>query len=1344
MDSSAKSNVDDPGPAFAGVTAGNDAYVGNRIINSPGARIGPEGLNEEATTRLFELLLSRKEDQEYARSFIDYLSALRSFGQPTYQTLALRFPEKICSLDEVYVPVRASRTDESSQSVVFSEGMKVALGAGNHALLLEGEPGSGKSTVIRQIARHAWNEPERIGLDRRYIALPLRLRSLAISKSSSLEDRILQALDDANDLLLTGCRPPAGFFAKWPDQVDTPWLLLLDGFDEVPAAHRAEILLLLKRMIDAQTPLLLTSRPNSGISDELLRSVRSYVIDPFSAEQQHRLAEIWLGSKAGEFERAFEKIAGGDLGRTPLLLTIAAITYQSSHELPRRRSELYRVFVTDLWQEAWRRGRADQLGSELSELAPAIIPLCLKRIARTMTEQHGQSAALDFGANPSDQVRLIRDVLTAEMQLPATVAQFRAERVLEFLGRGSGVFTSTRTRCEWMHPTFREYLAAEDIVGRGGDEIRDTLLKFRESAWRQVGLFIVSILSEAGSVSDVLDPLSRLPGPHGAAFVATAIAEGADVNEELKRRTLIALCDDICCNSVVGYCERFLLPGNGGSAARKAFTLLKGHLPPDIADLLATNLIKIAVDYKRSGSSVVVDLVELDMLDVLDRLASDLHVPIEVRLDAARKQFVSNQPHRERGRNNILAAVEACAVTDWKAIAPLLATTNDPELIAEVVLHQKSIGPEQWVLLLDSLDSEIARAINEKLFSIEALPSDFRSLVHCRLVEDDDPGLVDLLASPTAEVVKASISALTRTQNVGRLVETVVNCRLRPRPRRLAIDALLKIGRSDEVRTVVENAGNSKWLRRVAAEALYRHAPMEVSTAHVLRDYFDTIAQQSRNLQTLEYRAFLHYITADHACALELLDQLASEQSLNCWHWQVRGHCLQSLGDLASAENAYEKAIAIDPQCSFALAQRAMICSEQGRFDQSLADIEQLGIYSAPNWFLKFAGDVLRKVGRVDQADVWLDRAMAVEPEEKSYINITRAEIEFDRGYFGLAIGFLRETLQESPSNTFARALLAKILRVAGQFEQSVEQYTELLSGNPTHSQWIAARAQGLMRLGELELARNDIQSMPSDDQDWKDYLGALWHAFARDEAGFAQRIEQLVRSKVFSNTEDVSDRANRVVLLAASGNAKLAESLLKELMEAKKFDILSYDTIAELDDLAAALPDAVKIAALCKGTREALWPEGCGLHCEPDVRLQALKGLQRSPYPFPMYCQKHAIEGLDQDQELASHVLIQAGQEVKTIVLWRIEASRLYGQCTFSQDLNVDNPLKFCDELETIKANLPCLIQDYGARRLVFLEKDLFEQLSSYVGSRRLNVGCVMASPLWIPRSSAGNTVLR
>jgi hypothetical protein len=184
--------------------------------------------------------------------------------------------------------------------------------------------------------------------------------------------------------------------------------------------NRDEIVILLRNLIKDRTAFVITTRPTYSLPDTLRKQMFEFVVQPFTTEQQTLLAVKWLGERANPFLGCFQQYADGELGGTPLLLTIAVIVYYQAGKLPERRSELYRQFVNDTWQEALKRG-AEELGPDLLQDAHALIPLCLTRVALMMTETHGQGSALDFGADVNTLTSSIVALLATNLNLPETV-----------------------------------------------------------------------------------------------------------------------------------------------------------------------------------------------------------------------------------------------------------------------------------------------------------------------------------------------------------------------------------------------------------------------------------------------------------------------------------------------------------------------------------------------------------------------------------------------------------------------------------------------------------------------------------------------------------------------------------------------------------------------------------------------------------------------------------------------------------------------------------------------------------------------------------------------------------
>jgi hypothetical protein len=150
----------------------------------------------------------------------DYLAALRDYcANLPYLTLHDIRPPK--TLDEVYVPLKARPQPRKDQDLTGPLARDLS-GLERHEplsisdvmrqrepphVLILGEPGAGKSTLLRQLAEHAWDAPDKIGLDAPHlpILVPLR-RRLANHTPKDALVALLKLLDQypTNEELLRG------------------------------------------------------------------------------------------------------------------------------------------------------------------------------------------------------------------------------------------------------------------------------------------------------------------------------------------------------------------------------------------------------------------------------------------------------------------------------------------------------------------------------------------------------------------------------------------------------------------------------------------------------------------------------------------------------------------------------------------------------------------------------------------------------------------------------------------------------------------------------------------------------------------------------------------------------------------------------------------------------------------------------------------------------------------------------------------------------------------------------------------------------------------------------------
>lgn len=458
----------------------------------------------EALSTLLESFTGEVADP-YGYALQDYLRAVRIFSADTpYLALDELLSGARRTLHEVYVPLRGrpvnlpstdTRTEEgdegssavpatsnetspeqeprpteeetakktNTQPVLTLADMfrRASENPGQADLLLQGPAGLGKSTALRHITENAWSQPHLIGLSRPHLPIVIRLQVMAGERGGSIEEWLLNGLRRAGDMALERI-PPAGFFSVWSTRENAPWLLLLDGLDEVAAEHRGEVLRWIKvllQKLEGQHRVVLTSRP---AGDEQYRELASKftVCDvlPFDEDQQIDLAKRWLPNAADDFLSKVKRISAGNLFReplamTPLLLTIAAAVYRRHGDLPESgKVELYGRFIDILFEEARRRGLRDELEGEVFDVARG----GLEKLALATTEHPEENT-------PTALAYVSAEFLREELGWAETRAETRGRQFVEVMGRRTGVLHLKGDTFHWVHPTIREYLAAQAL-----------------------------------------------------------------------------------------------------------------------------------------------------------------------------------------------------------------------------------------------------------------------------------------------------------------------------------------------------------------------------------------------------------------------------------------------------------------------------------------------------------------------------------------------------------------------------------------------------------------------------------------------------------------------------------------------------------------------------------------------------------------------------------------------------------------------------------------------------------------------------------------------------------------
>jgi hypothetical protein len=392
---------------------------------------------------------------------------------------------------------RLDRTRWSRQSarVTLMEVLRAAP-----ASIILGDPGSGKSTLLHYLALvfATHTAPEQLGITESWlpILVPLAVYEHAMNTQRvSLSDFLADYYAQSQEV--PGLSP---LFHTALAQGHA--LVLLDGLDEVvDSATRVAIAHRIQTFITRYAPLgnriLITSRIVGYRTAPLAGTLPHYTIFDFGMPEIARFTQQWCRAyeqslhgptpeaertAASEQRRLMEAIRGTAgierLASNPLLLTILALIHRQGQSLPRRRVELYELYL-DTLLERWSRARQQGMvvGTALDTLETIAIlgPLALwlqtSKPAGT-TQYH----------------ELLREATAILARRGAVQAEREAHAWLTGLREHSGLLVE-RGVDAWgfLHLTFQEYLAGWGLVRMPAEERWTTLRPhLHDPRWHEV------------------------------------------------------------------------------------------------------------------------------------------------------------------------------------------------------------------------------------------------------------------------------------------------------------------------------------------------------------------------------------------------------------------------------------------------------------------------------------------------------------------------------------------------------------------------------------------------------------------------------------------------------------------------------------------------------------------------------------------------------------------------------------------------------------------------------------------------------------------------------------------
>ncbi|MGE3536554.1 MAG: SUMF1/EgtB/PvdO family nonheme iron enzyme [Candidatus Tectimicrobiota bacterium] len=379
-------------------------------------------------------------------------------------------------------------------------------------LVLLGDPGSGKSTFVRQLL--AWlasaqleHRPGPPGCAADLVPVLITARDLA----PVLEPLALTALSEARrrECLVEAVREHvlaelAGYDASGFDSALRSalsrghCLLVLDGLDEVPSALRQRLREAVQAVLQTYAParLLLTCRVRSYVGEAVLAGVQVHTLAAFNQEQIGTFARAWyraqqtLGhldarqaeAKAAALAQAAAAEELRELASNPMMLTTMAIIHQRDIGLPRERVRLY-TLVVDVLLRRWQQGKTGQVDSALHPGLAAVLgeerrllPLLQALAYAAQRSRQGEQTVSDV-PRPAALALLERAEYLGDVGLASAFLLYVDHRAGLLMGRGGA--PERPETYSFPHRVFQEYLAACHLL-RQRSMVRTLLAHARE------------------------------------------------------------------------------------------------------------------------------------------------------------------------------------------------------------------------------------------------------------------------------------------------------------------------------------------------------------------------------------------------------------------------------------------------------------------------------------------------------------------------------------------------------------------------------------------------------------------------------------------------------------------------------------------------------------------------------------------------------------------------------------------------------------------------------------------------------------------------------------------------
>jgi hypothetical protein len=451
------------------------------------------------------------------------------------------------TLEEIYVPLSFTWEISDTENRFY---LPKAMTESRHLVVL-GDPGSGKSMLVKLIT-HSFGRREPTSLSKRFgplLPVPIILRDYDVRKWKTYRDMLSDFIAQLDEKVRDDVTIEWLLCYLCNEREDKKAILLLDGLDEVGSKADREHLRdkivrpLLEKMSESYA--VLTSRIVGyeevpfDLEPEIVRKnariiqrnrqskfykkvplslflPRRIYVTPFNGEEIEQFIARWYASRDEDPERRREgveslKQALGQndrvklLASNPSLLTLIALVYRVTAQLPSGRVKLYDKIVEAYLETIDRYRKLNQYPASLEQMKR-----WLARVGWEMqSRRDNQKKESELFASKHEIFDWLKEAIAADGR---ATPEEEAEQFLNWVERRTGLLIDRGLeQFSFVHLTFQEYFAAFHLRGqvRRFDHLSKKCAELVINAhWHETLCVLFEMLAEfPGAGDDLIDEL---------------------------------------------------------------------------------------------------------------------------------------------------------------------------------------------------------------------------------------------------------------------------------------------------------------------------------------------------------------------------------------------------------------------------------------------------------------------------------------------------------------------------------------------------------------------------------------------------------------------------------------------------------------------------------------------------------------------------------------------------------------------------------------------------------------------------------------------------------------------